>query len=239
MLPEHFYFSGAGWLGYAFYVPVALLSIGLIYWFIFRRISTKAVRIFGLFAVSLIFMTIPLWEAISVSNAAERLCKEQGGLHIYKTATADSFLGGGGIEYWSKYGFQFLEIGGPQDKKYKLTIKDGKEFRQEISEFESQYQIQTDVRVAIPHPNIRGSAVRVIDRMTGETLSQLLKLVIYPTRFDRLALSLLQVEFNPWICGNEAQDGRGSYSPGKKKYLYGSSDVIKATITPTGQNLIL
>lgn len=232
MFPEHFYFTGAGWLGYFLYLPMAILGTVIVYWLVLRRFRTRIVRYSTVLVILLPLVTFPLWDAVAISQRATKLCEQRGGLHVYRTVNADSFLGGGGIEYWSRYGFRFLEIGGSQDKKYRLIMKESKEIREEISDFESQYQVQTDVELPGHDPNIRGSAVRVKDRITGEVLGELVKLTIYPSWFDRFALNLLPVEFNPWICGNEAPDGEGSYSPGKKKYLYGSSDVIKATIKP-------
>lgn len=60
MLPEHFYFTGAGWLGYFLYVPVALLMTGLIYWFLLRKISQAIIRWSVMVVLSLVLFTWPL-----------------------------------------------------------------------------------------------------------------------------------------------------------------------------------
>ena len=67
MLPEHFYFTGAGWLGYFFYVPVALFICGLIYWLLLRRISHAIIRWSFTLVLSVALVTLPLWEALAIS----------------------------------------------------------------------------------------------------------------------------------------------------------------------------
>jgi hypothetical protein len=116
MLPEHFYFTGVGWLGYMLYVPVALLITGLVYWLFLRRVRWMILRLGVLLMLSLTLTTLPLWEAAAISFEAEALCANQGGLHVYKTVEAEGFLGGGSIEYGSKYGFSYLEVGGANKK---------------------------------------------------------------------------------------------------------------------------
>jgi hypothetical protein len=185
-----------------------------------------------LLLLSLTLITLPLWEAAVISFRANRLCSKQGGLHVYKTVEAEGFLGGSSIKYWSKYGFSYLEVGGANKKKFKLTMQNGEVHREELAEFNSRYQVKSSAGVKKYGNTFRRSSARVIDRETQEVLGELVTFSIYPSKFDLLALRLTRGEYNPWICGNEAPQGEGSYSPGDRKHLFGISDVIKATILP-------
>ena len=227
MFPENIYLTGAGWLGYFIYVPIALAVIGLLYWLLLRRIPIIVIRIVSLFIISAPLLTFPLWEALSISYEAERLCKEQGGLHVYKVVEPDGLLGGGGIEYWSKYGFDFTESGGGKYMN-RQKMKNGVVVKESITEYKSLYQVQTGVDRRKISNRMRRSSSRVIVRETGEVLSELVTIGIHPSRFDLIALSLLPVEYNGWRCGDEAPPDKGMFSPAHGKRLYGISDVIKS-----------
>ena len=234
MLPETFYLTGAGWLGYFIYVPIALAIIGLLYWLLLRRIPVIVLRIVSLFIISVPLLTFPLWEALSISYEAEKLCKEKGGLHVYKTVEAEGLLGGWGIETASKYGFSFVESGGGKYMN-RETMKDGEVIRESITEYKSRYQVQTGVDSKRIGHRFRRSSSRVIDRETTEVLGELVTIGIYPSRFDLIVLSLLPVEYDGWRCGDEAPEGQGRYVPWKKNRTYNFSDVIKATLIPIKQ----
>ncbi len=233
MWPEHFYFSGAGWLGYFFYFPAALLISALTFWIGFRRISKLPVRWGATVVFSLILITLPLWEALLISFQAERLCKERGGLHVYKTVEVDGFLqGGGSIKYWAQFGYSYVESGSAGKKK-RWTMQDGKATFEVIPEYISRYALKSGETGPMSKGPFRITTIQVADLHTGEVLGDLVYFSVYPSLFDNLILGLISGEFNPWICGNEAPTGKGSYSPGEGIYVYHGSDVIKATLRPT------
>jgi len=230
MLPQHFYFTGTGWLGYIVYIPIGLAVLVTMYLLLLRKISSISVRMFSLVSIAVFLMTWPLWGALTLSYEAENLCKEQGGLHVYKTAVTDGFVGLANIKTWSKYGFTYIEWG-ENNKKYRYTIKNNEVNRKEIPDFTGRY-----FSGGGKHEKITNHFARirdyVKDRQSGEVLGELVIITIDPSWFDRAALNLLPVEYNPWICGNEAPKGKGEYVPWEKKYVYGSSDLIKSTLKP-------
>ena len=231
MFPENIYLTGAGWLGYFIYVPIALAVIGLLYWLLLRRIPIIVIRIVSLFIISAPLLTFPLWEALSISYEAEKLCKEQGGLHVYRTVETEGFVGMASIEEWSRYGFSYIEWGS-QNKKYRYMMENEKKTSEEIPEFTNRYYLKGSKEKRI---NDHIKYVRyyyIEDQQTGEVLGELVRFKIYPSRFDALSLKLMPVEYNPWICGNESPEGEGVYSTAHKKRLYRISDVIKATLKP-------
>ena len=232
MLPEHFYFTGAGWLGYFIYVPVALLVTGLIYQLLLRRISLLVIRWPVMIIVSIVLITWPLWGALAISYQAEKLCKEQGGLHVYKRVETDGFIGLAGIKKWSEYGFTYIERGGLNNKKYRYAMKNGEEVREEINEYTSRYQTGSSEGFKKLTNNIKSTSFYVKDRVDNKVLGELVTIGIYPSSFDLFILHLLPVEYNAWQCGNEAPKGKGMYSSAHKKYLYSTSDVIESTLIP-------
>ena len=229
MLPEHFYFTGAGWLGYVFYVPLALGLVGLLYAFVVRKIPIKIIRWPVLVILVIASLTAPLWQALSISYQAEKLCKEQGGLHVYRTVEADGFLGGWGIETAAKYGFSYVESGGGKHMN-RWTMVNGNPVRESISEYKSRYQIQTGADPRKIGNKFRRSSTQVIDRETGEVLSEQVTIGIYPSYFDRLMLNLQLVDYNSWQCGNKKPIGNGKDTPVDETHIYSISDVIRATM---------
>ena len=88
MIPDQFYMSGLGIIIYLIlYLPLVLVF----FWALWRK--TK-LPLGGVVALGLVLATLPLWDVYITSLDASRLCKEQGGLPVYKTVEADSFRGG-------------------------------------------------------------------------------------------------------------------------------------------------
>jgi len=236
MLPEHFYFTSAGWLGYILYMPFGLLAAWIVYRYALRRIPLSPVRWLITPIVSVSLLTLPLWEALAISHEAERLCKEQGGLHVYKTVETDGFLGSSDANFWGKYGFKYVEHGQYYKDgiftgiKYRYLIEDGKKKKNIVNNFISSYQLQRYSKNN--DNNFRTTRYWISDRINNHIISELIYFSIYPSLFDTFFLRMLPVEFNPWICGNEASEGKGVYNRGKKKYLYSSIDLVKATLKP-------
>jgi hypothetical protein len=135
MLPEHFYMTDLGKMAYVvLYLPLVLGSL----WFIYRKFKKARLVIVVLAPV---LLALPLWDVYMIGRDAERLCKEQGGLHVYKVVEADSFRGGGDIVKLSEYGFAYAESFGLGGKKFRYTSDGIKWFEQEIDEFITRYQI--------------------------------------------------------------------------------------------------
>ena len=230
MLPEHFYFTGAGWFGYVFYVPLALGLVGLLYAFVVRKIRAKLIRWPVLVILVTALITAPLWQALSISYQAEKLCKEQGGMHVYKIVETEGFIGGL-IQDWSKYGFKFTE-GTDGKNKYRWSITNYNVNKENIQTYQSHYEVIAKEKLSHINRYIKRTIYQVIDNSNEEILGEFIYLSIYPSEFDAFSLSLLPVENSLWICGIEAPQGKGSYSSEDNKYIYHTSDLIKAVLKP-------
>ena len=235
MLPEHFYFTGAGWLGYVFYVPLALGLVGLLYAFVVRKIPIKIIRWPVLVILVIVSLTAPLWQALSISYQAEKLCKEQGGLHVYKTAETDSLLGPASTKRWIDYGFSYIERSGPNNRRYRFTMKNGNEISEEITEYTSRY-ISRGGGFERVNKYFARTRYIVEDQHNHDILGDLVIIIIYPSNFDLFFLSLLSIEFNPWHCGDKVANNKNSNYQGNSKHKYNYADLIKATLKPITKN---
>jgi len=231
MLPQHFYFTGTGWLGYIVYIPIGLAVLVTMYLLLLRKISGTSIRLISLAALSVIVLTWPLWGALALSYEAEKLCNEQGGLHIFKTAKADGYIGGL-IQDDSKYGFRYSE-GIAGKNKYRWSIVNNQIVKKHITKYKSRYKLMRQEKNIQNNEKITKSSYQIVDYINGEVLGDFVYFRIHPSWFDGFVLSLLPVEYNPWICGKEAPSGQGEYIPWEKKYVYGTSDLIKSTLSPT------
>jgi len=222
MLPEHFYMTDLGKMAYVvLYLPLVL---GLL-WFFYRKIFRKA-RLAWLAMVVLAFplLTLPFWDVYMISRDAERLCKEQGGLHVYKTVEAEGFLGSSSMKFWSEYGYQYVENGGGE-KMSRYTMQNGKVTHQRIQKFISRYASGTGDNHKIISKSISRSSEQTFDLQTNEILGELVIFNIHPGRFDGILLRLAGSGPVVWHCGNEPFTGT--------KDKTNLVDVVLSTIKPT------
>jgi hypothetical protein len=218
MLLEHFYMTGLGKFAYlAIYLPLVLGLLWVLLW--------KLRSVWPLWIVlTLVLLTLPFCDVYLIGRDADRLCREQGGLHVYKTVEAEGFLGSGD-ESWIKYGFEYVETGGIGTKKFRISTREGKVITEEVDEYISSYRLAgQDHEVVNKH--ISKSSHQVISRTSGEILGELVYFSIYPGYFDGIFLKLTGSGPALWHCGNEPP-------PGSDVLRLGSSDVVRATLIPT------
>jgi len=229
MWPEHFYMTGLGQLAYwVLYLPLSLGTVFLLAWLFLKPICSRWLRWGITLPLALLAAAAPILNVYSLSMGAQQLCRSQGGLHVYKVVEADGLIGGS-IEYWSKYGFKYVESGGG-DKMNRYTMQNGKVVPQRIQEFISRYQFKTGDSHVVVGKYFARSSEQVIDRQTNEILGELVHFSIYPGWLDNIALGVtgLGSGFTPWSCGDEPPQGR--------KDRLGYEDVVMATIKPISAN---
>lgn len=217
MIPEHFYMTDLGKIAYlALYLPLVL---GLFWWLYRKFKSAWAVWM----TLALVVLTLPFWDVYMIGRDAERLCKEQGGLHVYKAVEVEGFRGS--IENWEKLGFSYIESFwvGPDKKKYRYRMVNGEKVTEEISEFASRYGIKGKKYEVIGR-NFGKNSIGVADLYTGEFLGELTILNIHPGRFDGFFLKMASSGPVVWHCGDEPPAGRID------KLTF--QDVVIATLKP-------
>lgn len=207
------------------YVPVILVLAGILYWLILRH-QRRWLKWSGLVVLLVAGIGAPSWDIYRIGQQAKRLCTEQAGLHVYKAAETDGFLGTSSIEYWSDYGFSYVETGGTKGRKFRVTLRDGEPHYERIPDYQSRYQSRGGMQDQVSRHFVRLRYV-VEDRQTDELLGELITFTIYPGWLDSLVVGALGFSWSPWICGDEPALGVTKYG---KQLL--SDDVIKATLKP-------
>ncbi len=178
------------------YLPLMLVLLALLYHLFLSWVRPKALKWSLLALLSAGLASLPWWDVYQTGAKVTRLCHDEGVLHIYRTVEADGFLGGSSIEYWSKYGFKYVEGGGTKHRKFRASIKDGKAVDEEVPEYISRYQWKGKEDHVPITPLIERSSSHVIDRQTGEELGTLVWFTIEKGWFDRLAMVVLPGESN-------------------------------------------
>ena len=223
---EHLYLTSLGMFAYVvIYVPLTLLVSWAADKYLLRKFAPKQARRWITGVLMLALVTAPLWDVYYIGLQAKQVCRTYGGLHVYKKGVAEGFIHGD-ISFWSKRGFKYTEGVGMGDKKLRFSVRDGKVVEKEITEFASQYAVQSGAdQRPIGHRFTRNS-VRVVNLRTHEVLGELVKIFVYPGWFDRLVIGATGTGsgFSPWTCGNEPPAGR------QEKLNY--KDVVEATLVP-------
>ena len=225
MFIDRLYITGLGLGVYGvLYVPVLLLGLAVFYRKVLSSVRLAGLRWGVLLLVAALTLSLPLWDVLSISIEARRLCQEQGGLRVHRTAETAGFIGDSDIEFWSKHGFSYVESGGGSQMS-RYTIQDGKTKHERVSEFLSRYELRSmENHVAIGKHFARTKQA-VVDRQTGLALGELVYFVIYPGLWDGTLLRMMQAGPSLWNCGNEPP-------PGHEVLRLGGSDIVLATLKP-------
>jgi hypothetical protein len=186
----------------------------------------------GLTTVLLLGLAVGLfWDVYLIGQRAKVLC-EKSGLAVTHTVEATCIAGLADIEYWSKRGFDCLEVI-QGEQKYRLSVRDGKVQRLSINDLSSRYQFSSSQHFANRNDGfIERHFVRLADVVTeipnNETIGILTAYSVEPGWIDALVIQTTGFSFTPWIC--QKQVG-GEISIAKSRPLMGS-DLIRATIRP-------
>ena len=217
-----------GFPWYAYGWPQVLIGMGLLWLllFLFRVLGRRGLPIkwwlrWGLaLPIAVVAVT---WDVWLQSRAANQLCREQGGLHVYKTVEVEGFAGATSINYWSQYGFTYVEGYGKR-----FTLRNGEEHVEDIPEGGgARYSWGTYENYVPVGKRFFRTASRVIDRQTDEVLGKLVTFTGPRGWADNWLPGLLGMEHSPWICGD-------LINPDKPRYNnhYGYQHIVKATLKP-------
>lgn len=161
-------------------------------------------------------------DVILISLKARKLCREEAGLHVYKTVEAEGFLGAFSIDYWSKYGFKYVE-GLYSGNKTRFTIYQGKIIREAIPIYISRYEYVHESQV-LKTPFTRDKYM-IRDRQTGEILGEIVAYYVYPGWLDSRLLGIFGFSWSPPRCD-------GDYKPKPQMATLQHTDLVKAVIKP-------
>lgn len=163
------------------------------------------------------------WDVYQIGQQATKLCQEQGGLHVYKIAEAEGFIGDTSIEYWSKYGFKYVEYkyasGKLKSKKIRFIMKNNKPINLMIEDFKSQYKLV--ITSDYSNPNITIHRYVITNIINNNVLGEAVKFGIRGGWADMLFFGITGFNYSPWIC-SEIIDG----------HILNPGDIVKATLKP-------
>ncbi|MEN8141531.1 MAG: hypothetical protein ABFR97_09945 [Thermodesulfobacteriota bacterium] len=222
-----YYYNGGPLIVLLVVSPVAALLFWLLARFVNRSMSNSAVlvKLFGRsWRATVVFLAaltvIMHLDIIWVAHQVKHLCKEQGGLHIYKTAQVDGFCTRVGDEEWLQMGFSYVE----HDRGYVKYRTDSQNKLKKVDQVECQYELTSKDEILSYH--LKRSSFQVRDRITKDVLGERVSFVIYPSFVDRFLLGVTGFHFSPWRCGDTNTD-KGQTT------RISAIDIVKNTLFPT------
>ena len=189
----------------------------IIYWLILKNFKWF-IKITSITLLWITTILISYWDVYQISIESERLCKEEAGLHVYETVEVEGFLGPINIEYWTEYGFKYVE-GAYKGNKTRSTFREGEVVREIIQEYTSRYQVKTKTDTLKSHFVKRKKMI--VDRQTNEILGDLVSFAVYPGWLDSRLLGLIGFTWSPARCD-------GDYPPESQKITIYPRELIKA-----------
>ncbi len=193
---------------------------------IFRPFSAKASRERkrAFFIVELVLFGLLHWDIIVAGHQVSKMCREQGGMHIYKTVEADSMAGLFGIKYWSEYGFSYVEDNDSRGNIIRRSMINGEIVKERVDKITSQY-IRITKRENVGRLVDKSFIIRIThtvnDRADGAILGEL----IYFTIDQGWADHWLPGEYTPWkFCNKTTRNG--------STVSLGIDELVKNTVIP-------
>ena len=222
-----FYVTDLGLQGFFFvYVPLTIYLAWFFYRRLFRGLSVAWLR-FGIPLVLLgLMLAAPVWDVYRIGQESKRLCREQAGLHVFKTVEAEGLAVGPDIDHWSRDGFRYTESYGRKNKKFRYAMVREKVHEREIAEFSVRYGfIGGESHTALGRHHAR-TIDRVGDIQTHEVLGEFVRIKTYPGWLDSTFIRITGTGsgFKPWLCGKEPPPGRA--------HDLSVTDLVLATIKP-------
>ncbi|WP_321532215.1 hypothetical protein [uncultured Desulfuromonas sp.] len=200
---------------FAFWFIVSVIGVPI------RLLERKPLQWYGVVVsafCTFVMLIVVFWDVYQIGQQATKLCNEEAGLHVYRTAEAESFLGAAGIRGWAEYGFEFTE--GESDKdKIRYFMENGKPTYKKVDQFLSQYELVTTRKKITNRIGIIKQQIK--DRNSNEVLGEANEFKIHGGWADMLFFNLTGFSYSPWICSGRNQ----------KKKIY-PSDLVKAVLAP-------
>ncbi|MDY0361943.1 MAG: hypothetical protein RBR08_10850 [Desulforegulaceae bacterium] len=192
----YYYTAGIGLIlvsPFLLWFAISLLSF-LIRWMAGAPVKRRSLAVS--FIWTIVMLTVVSLDVFIIGQKAASLCNKYGGMHVYRTAEAESFIGDGIIEL-AKYGFKFTERRSDEGK-IRYFYENGKPTYKMVDEFLSQYELVNTKKALTFQIEIR--QYQIIDRFTNEVLGESASLTTYGGWADMLFYGITGFTFVPWEC---------------------------------------
>lgn len=171
-------------------------------------------------AMVVISFIVVFGDVYQIGQKAAKLCNEKAGLHVYRSAQAESVLGLFDIEHWAKYGFKFVEYEDVLKNKTRYFYENGRPTHKKIDQFLSKYELVETRKYITPRIEIIKQEIK--DRNTNEVLGESNEYSIDAGWADMFFYNTTGFSYTPWICSGLEE----------KRHIY-IRDLIKATLNPS------
>lgn len=182
-----------------------LLVLPILYWLLIRRLQwwLQAALVPALLAG---FVFIAYYDVVKIAREAEHLCTTEAGLHVYETVEAEGIYGLWDIEYWAKYGFNWVEYSELDGQHYRALLVEGKPKTTTTAALQSVFEFRSESHVPVS-AYLEKSRVLIANRISGAVLGEAVYFHIFRGWADRLLD--FGLKFTPPMCikGPPAQRG--------------------------------
>ena len=199
-----------------------LLVLPILYWLLIRRFQwwLQAALVPALLAG---FVFIAYYDVVKIAREAEHLCTTEAGLHVYETVEAEGIYGLTDINYWSQYGFKWVEYTDVLGKHFKLRLSGSQIVNEQIERPESLYEYRSESHQPISR-YFEKSRDSILNRETGSVLGEITYFHIFRGWADRSID--VGFKFIPPTCWQGRPVKRG----GRRFYL--PTDLIAGVVEP-------
>lgn len=186
-----------------------LVVLPLVYYFVLRRLQVWVQVVLAPVLLAG-FMVIAYYDVVQIARQAEHLCTTEAGLRVYKTVEAEGIYGLSDIEYWSKYGFKWLESSDGKGGFVRATIQNSKKYIEKIASPSSRFEYVVMPNEVIS-PRFERSRTVVRNRLDQQVLGESIEIYIFRGWADR-AIDF-GFNYSPPICWDGPPLERGGPRP--------------------------
>lgn len=180
-------------------------------------------RLAVMLAVWMVAWFIAYGDVLLIAREAKRVCEEEAGLRVYRTAEVEGFAGFAGIKEWAAQGFQFVENIGVDGNVTVFRVQDGQFVTEQRKNPISKYQYSSQLISFSDRLSLRRESVTEI--ATGDVLGELLTFRPRLGWIDGALGNIVGANPNPKLC-----EGVGMIAPDKKTLSF--KNLIHATLIP-------
>lgn len=190
----------------------------------YLKVRARRFRIMWLAGLWFGAVVIAYGDVFLIAWQAERLCREDAGLKVYRTLHAEGVLGGVSLRDLQDIGIKYVEWRTPMGRPTKRESYENGEYKYErINDFKSQVELAWQ---DLPRSNsIVESKTLLKERSSGNVLGEIIAFEFYPGWLDSRLLGLVGLSWAPPRCDDD-------YPPRQEKRIYYTNDLIRKTINP-------